>query len=405
MNALAPLATSTPKVIRSTSIEWTHHTRNFWWGCSKVSPACRNCYAEVLGRLFGKKHFGAPVLWGDSQPRVERLKQAREECLALNAKAAKTRLFEGEAWVHSGTTQITGKPESICVFASRASVPVTKRNASDMKEIPLAEWNALPAYRTLVFVNSMSDWLDDLVPIEWLAFLLATIYDCPHLTFQLLTKRPQNWSERLRQTLGPAGVGDVGKTENWLAGNPPPNVWIGTTVENQEWADKRIPHLVKIPAPVRFLSCEPLIGPLDLSAALNPAVEVGHFNGDTERLKEDAQFAGAMAAMFKAAARHIAGVHWVITGGESGGKAEPSDPAWFRSLRDQCAASDVPFFFKQWGEYLPTSHMEAAGATKRSYKGKRCRDSDSLMLRVGKDVAGNHLDGKQHLAFPVLAAA
>ncbi len=503
----------------TTKISWTDHTINFWWGCTKVSPACQHCYAAAMGQRFGPKLFGQPVLWGAGKPRFERLQAARKECLKLNAQALK-----------SGT-------------------------------------------RPRVFVNSMSDWLDDEVPIAWLAYLLETIHLCPHLDFQLLTKRPENWSERLRQTLGPAGRGDVGATENWLSGSPPPNVWIGTTAENQEWADKRIPHLLKIPAKVRFLSCEPLLGELDIlkyigynpmyerdvprggdlqgsetaiagdrtrwndlegsgdarqsmeqhsNSASNeaaqggtrsgavfpssqndqwkahslsgPQVGVAAFQGSdsirrtnqSQKREEEGQPSrqsgnrdsfrksdscssngtceptrgeepggqthrrsdrsdssnlcsrrghvgessgsiydvipgdfpnsprGAesasvgenrrlhVAAPETNAAEKLQGaISWLITGGESGGSARPSHPEWFRSLRDQCAAAGVPFFFKQWGEWISVDNLKhgTEGSLARSYKGHKHAD-DILMLRLGTSRAGHLLDGTEHHAFP-----
>jgi protein gp37 len=138
------------------------------------------------------------------------------------------------------------------------------------------------------------------------ARLWELIAATPWLDWQLLTKRPMN----IRHMLPPA----------WLEA-PRPNVWLGTSVEDQQHADLRIPHLVSVPARVRFLSCEPLLGPADLTPWLGE-------------------------------------LHWVITGGESGPQARPCDPAWVRSLRDQCQAAGVALFHKQWGGRTP---MLAAG--------------------------------------------
>lgn len=321
---------------RTTAIAWTHHTINFWWGCTKVSPACKHCYAEEMGRRFGPMHFGAPVIWGDMRPRQPRLEAARAEALKLNAKAGKT------------------------------------------------------GAQALVFVNSMSDWLDDQVPVEWLAFLLETIFLCPNLTFQLLTKRPENWAKRFIALCDTIELFTTRAAMQWLVDwrdgiNPPPNVWIGATVENQEWADKRIPHLLKIPASVRFLSCEPLVGQIDLAKIEYFTAKMGAypFRG----------YSGPRSSVLDA------GIDWVITGGESGGQAAPSHPDHFRSLRFQCAVAGVPFFFKQWGEWLPQDHTEAAGAAAKSYKGKTL-DDGTLMLRVGVKTAGNLLDGTAWQQFP-----
>lgn len=126
----------------------------------------------------------------------------------------------------------------------------------------------------------------------------------------------------------------------------PPNIWIGTSVEDQ----KRIPALLRIPAKVRFLSCEPLLGPLG---------EIGEW--------EEPDQGGRY---------YIDGIHWVICGGESGPNARPMHPDWARSLRDQCKAADVPFFFKQWGEH------------------------DYRTIRMGKKTSGRLLDGQEHNEFP-----
>lgn len=313
--------------MKNTKIEWTDHTINFWWGCTKVSPACTHCYAEGLGKFFGPRLFGQPVIWGKGQPRFARLEEARKEAVKINAKA-------------EGAT-----------------------------------------VRPRVFVNSMSDWLDDEVPIQWLAFLLETIRLCPWLDFQLLTKRPENWRERMSKVLTEnASNPEYCTTYNWLsdwemADTARPNVWIGTTVENQNYADQRIPHLLEIPAKVRFLSCEPLVGQVDIR----------HIR------QADNQWFPM---------QHI---HWVIAGGESGGQAQPSHPDWFRSLRDQCKMAGVPFFFKQWGEWLPVSHMndvEADATLLRGYKGHKHPDG-TLMLRVTRQVAGKKLDGQEWQQFPI----
>lgn len=144
----------------------------------------------------------------------------------------------------------------------------------------------------MVFVNSMSDLFHEDVPPEFIQQVFATMHDCPQHTFQILTKR----GARLR---------DLAPVLEWT-----PNIWMGVSVENQH-ALWRIAALQTVPAHVRFLSCEPLLGPLD-------------------NLPLD-------------------GIHWVIVGGESGPGARPMDPAWVRAILAQCRRAGVPFFFKQWG--------------------------------------------------------
>jgi protein gp37 len=173
--------------------------------------------------------------------------------------------------------------------------------------------------RPRVFCASLADVFDNHKSIqpEWRADLWALITATPNLDWLLLTKRPQNIKRFI--------------PSSWEARGCPDNVWLGTTVENQEEAERRIPHLVAVPARVRFLSCEPLLGPLDLSPWL--AVEQITLGGRphwTERNYE------------------VSKLQWIITGGESGSNFRPANPDWFRSLRDQCQAASVPFLFKQW---------------------------------------------------------
>lgn len=190
--------------------------------------------------------------------------------------------------------------------------------------------------RHRVFCASLADVFDNQVPERWRHDLWHYIALTPNLDWLLLTKRPQN----IEKMLPDAGTGVKPWGQGW------PNVWLGTTVENQGEADRRIPHLLAVPAAVRFLSCEPLLGPVDL------------YNGDPDpRLgghKATHTFLGEWwepGDNLRGPARR--GVDWVICGGESGPKARPMHPDWARSLRDQCQAAGVPFFFKQWGEWLP----------------------------------------------------
>lgn len=151
---------------------------------------------------------------------------------------------------------------------------------------------------TMFFVNSMSDLFHDKVTADFIDRVFEVMRSTPQHTYQVLTKRP-------RRMLSYTSNREV-----------PPNVWLGTSVEDQEWADKRVPLLVDVSARIRFLSCEPLLGPIDLSSWVQE-------------------------------------LSWVIVGGESGPGFRPIDPEWARSLRDQCAAAGVPYFFKQWGGRTP----------------------------------------------------
>jgi protein gp37 len=319
--------------MQNSSIQWTDHTLNFWWGCSKVSEACRYCYAETVAKVFGNRLFGAIPEWGPGKPRFARLAAAIKEATTLQRRALKARLKAKEE----------GKP----------------------------------APRTLIFVNSMSDWLDDEVPVHWLALLLQTVAACPDLTFQLLTKRPQNFYGRMQAVVlestnhaaedWPHGGADVASF--WLANSPPKNVWVGTTVEDQKAADTRIPVLLSIPARVRFLSCEPLLESLSLRRWL-----VQDHPPEPN-------------------------IHWVIAGGESGGPARASHPAWFYALRDQCTAAGVPYFFKQFGEWLPSGPEASHLPENKTFKPDRFKDG-LIVLRTGVKLAGRKLQGREWNEYP-----
>lgn len=242
--------------------------------------------------------------------------------------------------------------------------------ASDANWWKPVEWNAAAAgaaVRPRVFCASLADWLDAEVPLEWLGDLLTLIAKTPNLDWLLLTKRPQLWMSRIAMVGQPYGKEGPQWTPggklawDWLDGVVPQNVWVGTTVENQTRADERVPVLLGIPARVRFLSCEPLLGAVDISDYLCRSLENG----------PEGQFSDR---------RGIRGrLHWVIAGGESGSKARIPSSAWFRSLRDQCVAAGVPFHFKQWGEY-----------------GLDC----SMMIKMGVKRAGRVLDGRTWDEFP-----
>lgn len=257
-------------------IEWTHHTFNPWWGCQRVSPGCEHCYAETFDRRLGGEHWG---------PGVER------------------RFFGDKHWNE-----------------------------------PL-RWNReaeAAGERRRVFCASMADVFEDLPELApHRARLFALITETRSLDWLLLTKRPENaqhlWSQAQYDAFD--GAESLGPT--WAG-----NIWIGTTVEDQRRAEERIPHLLRIPAAVRFLSCEPLLGPL-------------HLFGE-----------------------HESAIDWVICGGESGRGARRMEADWARSLRDQCALDGVAFFFKQWGEHGASGFIE------------------------GKKIAGRVLDGRTHDAFP-----
>lgn len=239
-----------------------------------------------------------------------------------------------------------------------AGEPRARTSEANWKK-PLA-WNrkaAKEGRRFRVFCASLADVFDAEVPQGWRGELFDVIKATPHLDWQLLTKRPQVALKFFTDRPDLQGL---------------PNVWLGTTVESQKMADLRIPTLMSVPGVVkRFLSCEPLLGPIDLDETVRRA-----------RL-----------AVSVASPVATASIDWVIAGGESGPKARAARPDWFRSLRDQCAATGVPFFFKQWGEWAP---LDGTGLVSEQPDAKPKDD----LYRIGKKRAGALLDGKLHREFP-----
>ncbi|KVT91911.1 hypothetical protein WK59_04020 [Burkholderia ubonensis] len=224
--------------------------------------------------------------------------------------------------------------------------------------------------RQRVFCASLADVFDNAVPALWRRDLAALIEATPELDWLLLTKRIGNAAAMLVDMF-PSGT--------------PDHVWLGATIANQAEADRDVPKLLAVPARVRFLSMEPLLGPVDLTS-----IPCG----------------GHRVSVLQA---H--GLHWVIVGGESGSDARPMHPDWARSLRDQCAAAGVPFLFKQWGEWIaegiemPTPLKRAPDPYRRRWVADDA-DDDRYTPRaaavhpVGKKAAGRLLDGRTHDEFP-----
>jgi len=259
------------------SIEWTDHTFNPWWGCTKVSPGCIHCYAETWSSRYGHD------IWG---PKKER------------------RVFGEKHW-----------------------------------QGPL-KWNREAfqnQQRMRVFCASMADVFEDNKGIETeRQRLWRLIEETPMLDWLLLTKRPEN----------------IARFFPWKE-DYPKNVWMMTSVENQEQAQKRVPVLASAPALIRGLSVEPLLDAVDLTPWLHQ-------------------------------------IQWVIVGGESGRDARPMRIEWVRRLRDQCHKAGVPFFFKQWGEWHPEINDAIPEINKISMK------------RIGKRVSGRVLDGREWNELPLV---
>lgn len=228
---------------------------------------------------------------------------------------------------------------------------------------------------TTYFVCSMSDLFHDSVPFETIDRVIEIIEQCPQHTFQILTKRSERMTEYFKTPYVLFGKFGSKKTV-------PKNVWLGVTVENQQAANERIPHLLSIDASVRFLSCEPLLEKVVIPTVF---LEPLKFDG-----KECSYPDGCGL------------IDLVIVGGESGHNARPMHPDWARSIRDQCSAAGVPFFFKQWGEWLPNCQIEKKEDELKVFKTSSfIATGDSIgSYKVGKKKAGRLLDGVLHDAMP-----
>lgn len=260
-------------------------------------------------------------------------------------------------------------------------------NGKPMREFGEHHWNepvrwnrraAKAGTRPTVF-PSMCDPLDKDWPDGVRERFWRLVDATPYLTWLILTKRIGNYDR-----FGPGVV----------IGRNPANVWIGATVVNQEEADRDVPKLLQVPARVRFLSIEPMLGPIDF-------YKTSESMGTTPRGHPWAN--GPI----------LGGIHWVIAGGESGPHARPAHPDWFRSLRAQCQAAGVPFHFKQFGEWAPGSGFHKAGPvawidhTGRVVhegndfpKGSESADNWTAVHRLGTKLAGRLLDGVEHNSFP-----
>ena len=306
----------------NTKIEWATHTFNPWIGCTGVSTGCDHCYAEARSlRTDG-------VLWGAGKPR--------------------------------------------------------KRTSVNNWRQPL-KWHEQAARensRPRVFCASLADVFDNEVDEQWRADLFELIEATKNLDWLLLTKRIGNVQRLVPEATDLIEYGE-GWQSMWGQGKWPENVWLGATICNQAEALRDIPKLLAVPAAVRFLSIEPMLGPIDLL-----------------------KISG------------IQDIDWVICGGESGPNSRPSHSYWFRDLRDQCAALGIAFLFKQWGEWTPRSIL-MGGERDLWIEDPKCEKWQSLkvyecgalgytfgsgepayMQRVGKKLAGRSLFGVTHDAFP-----
>lgn len=347
----------------ATGIEWTEKTWNPVVGCTPVSPGCLNCYAATMAHrleAMGQAAYVGLTVMKDSvrsgAASTEKRRIRPAESQGLN------KCSDGQARSPSRTSDgVAGRRST-----SRAAFNGTVRLLENRLTDPLS-WRK----PTMAFVDSMSDLFHESVPFEFIDRVFAVMALTPRHTYQVLTKRPERMAAYLAsfdddtEVDGSAGMYRLGTAagklldgawiwedgkrhrkaiEHFIADThdhddedyeaqevpwPLPNVWLGASVEDQVRADERIPHLIRCPAAVRFLSCEPLLGPVDLS---------GFFGGPYVGLPGD-----------KVHPSYNFGVDWIIVGGESGGNARPCNVAWIRSVVDQCKGAGVPVFVKQLG--------------------------------------------------------
>lgn len=313
------------EVMQTTNIEWADWTWNPVRGCSRISPGCMNCYAE-LDMARKNSNPKVPGCHGYAEFRI--VGQRREAHWTGNIELIESKLLEPLSW---------------------------RRKALRFAQ----EHGRKPR----VFVNSMSDLFHERLSAQAIDRVFAVMALCPEITFLVLTKRAGRMAGWFESTPARTTEGNMQRTLpgyivrpllvglyrtryqnlNWRDGAwPLPNVWLGVSVEDQKRADERIPHLRRTPAAVRFLSVEPMLEQIELSFP-NPYQRIpGGYRGDRPELmvKPD----------------------WVICGGESGPGARPFDIAWSRSLRDQCKAAGVKFFMKQLGSNTICSPTASGGS-------------------------------------------
>lgn len=366
-------------------IEWTDATWNPITGCTLVSEGCRHCYAATLAATRLKHH------------------PSREGLARINA---------------AGEAKFTGEV----------------RLNEDWLDQPL-RWRR----PRRIFVCAHGDLFHENVPDEWIDRVFAVMALASQHTFQVLTKRPDRAREYLTMLQRPCRereIKDAGRKAGALLGDMPllgrritalplPNVWLGTSVEDQATADARIPHLLATPAAVRFVSAEPLLGPVDLTRVGSLLSVEAAFPDLVDRIRRriiphtvsgmqiEALGTPHQAITYFQTPDHMGGfevgsrryprLDWVIVGGESGRNARPMHPDWARDLRDQCAEAGTPFFFKQHGMWLHESQdrfeeWDWGDAAERNLLHRLPDGTVSMRLRKGD--AGRLLDGIEWNGMP-----
>lgn len=335
-------------------IEWTDETWNPVTGCTRVSDGCTNCYIErtppfrMAHRTFGSHDIGA-------------------------------------------TTGVKR-------YSERLHLPLRWRKPRR------------------IFVNSLSDLFHEDIPDAFIAEVFGVMAAAPHHTFQVLTKRHARMRSLLSSTEFDLAVAEAWSRRSTTAGSldggdstppyPLPNVWLGVSVENQQWAGTRIPALLETPAAVRWISAEPLLGPVDLrNLRVRDDALIDCLGGDVKSAYDGVVYSGTPSVL-----------DWVVAGGESGPGARPMHPGWVHFLRDQCQAAGVPYLFKQWGEWRPQPlystddrhHVVMPDGRDRGtpWSGWGIDQPDAeVMERVGKKRAGRELGGRTWDEYPQAVTA
>lgn len=346
------------------SIEWCDATFNPWIGCTKVGPGCDNCYAEAD---FDKRKHVAQ--WGAGNPRHRTSAANWSKPLAWN-KAAANGLFvqcDGCGRREFRKWDNTLPPGGLACCSN-------------------PECNALPesdcsTARPRVFCASLADVFDNEVDPKWRFDLFALICATPHLDWLLLTKRIGNAGKMLN-AIAPSFAAMLDSNDRY---KPLPNLWIGATIVNQEEADRDIQKLLQIPAAVRFLSVEPMLGAIQMKSCwLHKMTLCGGCPSSDEGTPVDCPSADER-------------IDWIIAGGESGPNARPMHPFWVRNLSDQCQQAGAPFLFKQWGEFVPMmGHAEGVPVSGEKF----IHPDGTIMGRAGKKSAGRLLFGRTWDQFP-----
>lgn len=312
-------------------IEWCDETINPIVGCTKVSPACDNCYAEGMAKRL---------------------------------QAMGTRGYDG---VVTDKGKWSGKLNFVW---SELEKPM--------------KWKKPKR----IFVGSMADLFHENVSDEWIDEIMVRVQFEKQHTFIFLTKR----IERMKEYFSSREF----RGQNCKDGVVQ-NLWIGTTVENQEQANKRIPILLDTPASKRFVSIEPMLSEIKLTMLGYPEFEYDSlFGGYMSVPKEDTY-------EYRAQKRgKDVSLDWVIVGGESGHKARITNPAWVLSLKQQCEDAKVPFFFKQWGEFIEEKQMTDMPSQMKGKTYSLMSDGSTTFFRCGRKIAGKLLGGKLCQEFPTI---